>query len=115
MKTFHTVIITPNGKIFDDEVESLTAPGEEGLLGILAGHTPMFVRLPKGVLTVRTSDAEQYYAVYAGILEVKPGGDVLVLADHADLSESPDAAKTRVADLTDLFPAGQDLTAPAKK
>jgi len=109
MKTFQTVIITPNGRIFDGKVTSLTAPGDEGLLGVLPGHAPLFVRLPKGVLTLKLPDGERYYALYAGILEVKPDGNVLILSDHADLSDSKEKAELQVASLTELFPAGQEL------
>jgi F0F1-type ATP synthase epsilon subunit len=50
MADFPTTIVTPQGKIFEDKIESLSAPGAEGYLGILAHHAPLVAMLATGIL-----------------------------------------------------------------
>ena len=83
MNTYQLSIITPNGKVFDDQVESLVAPGVAGSLGVLAGHAPIVVSLKKGPFTVKKGNNERFYAVSAGILEVRGQNRVIVLCDYA--------------------------------
>lgn len=93
MNTYHLSIITPNGKVFDDQVESLVAPGAAGSLGILAGHAPIVVSLKNGLLAVKKENEERFYAISAGILEVSGQNRVLVLSDYAVEYHSLEEAK----------------------
>ncbi len=45
MNTFKLNITSPEGKMFSDEVQMLTARGVEGDLAILAGHIPFVTAL----------------------------------------------------------------------
>jgi F-type H+-transporting ATPase subunit epsilon len=85
MSLFHISIVTPRGEILAGETESLVVPGEEGYLGILAGHAPMIAALRAGVLTLRTGDQNTYYAVDQGVLEVA-NDRALVLVDEAEMT-----------------------------
>lgn len=40
MNTFHLIISTPNGHVFDGEAVMLTLRGTAGELAVLAGHIP---------------------------------------------------------------------------
>ena len=92
-------LVTPLGKVFEsDDVESITAPGEAGRLGVLANHAPMVSGLMAGALTVtRTGGNTEVYFMHEGVLQVTDI-DVIVLADYAEGVESIDAAKARVAE-----------------
>ncbi len=83
MAVYHFSIITPNGKVFDDQIQSLTAPGVMGSFGILASHAPMVNLLKEGILKIKKEDTIQYYKINSGILEVGPKGEVVVLCDEA--------------------------------
>lgn len=84
MHTFELSIITPYGRIFNDEVRSLIAPGKKGYFGVLASHAAMFTLLKSGVLEIFTSpEAKVYYALSSGTLEVGQKGRVLILVDSA--------------------------------
>jgi len=83
MSTYQLSIITPNGKVFDGQVESIVATGMDGSLGVLAGHTPLVVALKNGPLKVKTPTAEKFYAVSKGILEVGRQNHVFILSDYA--------------------------------
>lgn len=64
-------VVTPVKVFYEDEVSSLTAPGEDGYLGILANHAPLITALKPGLLTIRDSlDTIVELAVSDGFLEV---------------------------------------------
>lgn len=83
MPTYRLSIITPNGKVFDDQIDSLIACGTTGSFGVWARHAPMVASLAKGPLTIKRDGKESYFAVGPGILEVNAERDVLLLADAA--------------------------------
>ena len=92
-------IITPNGKIFDQEIDSLIAPGAEGFFGVLTKHAPMVSMTNRGVLVVQKSGGTKYFAVSSGILEVNLEGKVLFLSDSAEETQNAEDAKTKSKDL----------------
>ena len=96
MADFSATIVTPQGKIFEDKIESLSAPGTEGYLGILAHHAPLVTMLGKGILKVVKSGTEHFWAISSGVVEVNKKGEVLLLADTALAGNSFAEAKTRV-------------------
>ena len=85
MNTYTLTVVTPAGTVFDGAVESLVAPGEEGMLGVLSHHAPMVAGLKPGVLTVTPeAGTALYFVIGVGVLEVNVGNEVVVLADSAD-------------------------------
>lgn len=96
MATFKLDIISLDGQLFSEEVESLVAPGSEGQVGILAHHAPMMVALQPGELIVRKSGEEGYLAVSGGFLEVRPD-KVVILADAAERAEDIDLKRAEEA------------------
>ena len=69
---------------FEGEAVSVVAPGEFGLLGILAHHAPLLTTLTPGRLTIRTSQqTTQQFAVGAGLLEIFRNQATLVTATCA--------------------------------
>ncbi|MCF6331067.1 MAG: F0F1 ATP synthase subunit epsilon [Sulfurimonas sp.] len=56
METFKLEIITPNGDIFNDDVISVTLPGEEGEFGVLAHHSSVSTLLEAGVVDIEKTD-----------------------------------------------------------
>ncbi len=93
MNTYHLSVVTPTGKIFEGEAQSLVAPGVEGSFGILAGHAPMIVGLKKGPLTLKTKDQIRYYTISPGILEISGQNKVLLLSNEIVEKESTEEAK----------------------
>ena len=96
MTSFKLSIITPDGQVFDEDVDGLVAPGEGGSFGVLARHAPMVAAIQPGVLSVTAHDATFYFAVGGGIVEVSEGS-VKALADKADHADSADEAKRSVS------------------
>lgn len=95
MNTYLFSIVTPGGKVLEERVESLAAPGAEGSFGVWAGHAPMVAALKNGPLTLKKAGpgGERYYSISAGILEVSGQGDVVLLCDYAVEKHSLQDAK----------------------
>jgi len=71
MNTFLLNITSPEGKMFSDEVQMLTARGVEGDLAILAGHIPFVTTLkPCDCKVVMPDGSEKIGTADGGILTV---------------------------------------------
>lgn len=74
-------IISPDKKIFSGEVTSVTLPGTDGSLGILANHAPIITTLQKGIIKVtEVGNTTQSFDVKGGVAEVQ-NNKIIVLAD----------------------------------
>jgi F-type H+-transporting ATPase subunit epsilon len=83
-ETFHLSLLTPERSLLEAEVVSLTAPGSEGYLGVLAHHAPLITALQPGQLEIRDADEkETVFAVSGGFLEVSEN-KATVLADAVE-------------------------------
>lgn len=81
--TLHLDIVSVEGEIFSGRVEFIAAPGEEGEIGILPGHTPLLTKLQPGTIRVKLqSGKEDVFYISGGTLEVQRG-IVTILADTA--------------------------------
>ena len=96
MSNYQLSIITPNGNVFDGQINSLIATGNSGSFGVLGQHAPMVISLKSGPLTVKQDGKDNYFAVSSGILEVNEQSNCLLLADHAVQVETLEKAKTNV-------------------
>ena len=78
----HLEIVTPEQKIYSDDVDSVVIPGVEGELGVLPQHVPLMTQLLPGELRVLKGGEELRMAVGEGFVEI--GADkVAVLTDMA--------------------------------
>jgi F-type H+-transporting ATPase subunit epsilon len=75
-------IVTPEKRIFSDEVDTAVLPGIEGELGILPQHAPLVTVLKPGELSYTTGGKTSYLAVGEGFVEVT-AGSVAVMTDMA--------------------------------
>lgn len=97
MATLRLEIVTIEGRVFDDEVNMVIAPGVEGVMGILPRHAPLLTRLQFGELQIkRDGQPDQFYAVGGGVMEVQ-GTQVIVLADSAEHVDAIDIARAEEA------------------
>lgn len=93
MKEYSLTIVTPEGKMFDDDVTALTAPGFLGSFGVLANHIPMVAQLQTGIVTLTQNNQKDYFITSDGVLEVTESGSVLILADQCMSAKSKEEAK----------------------
>ncbi|MDW7675510.1 MAG: F0F1 ATP synthase subunit epsilon [Bacillota bacterium] len=78
-------IVTPERKVFSEEVEALVVPATEGYLGVLPNHAPMITGLEIGVVKYTQANQEKNLAISGGFMEVIDN-KVIILADTAELS-----------------------------
>lgn len=108
-------IVTPDGITYEDrQVLGLTIPTENGYITVLPNHIPLMTRLVAGELTVTKSDHRVPMSVSSGVVEVRPGSDVVILADTAERAEDIDmeraaAAKRRAEELLTRAEHGADV------
>ena len=73
MSTLRLEILTIERKVFEDDVAMVTAPGSEGVLGILPRHIPLLTALTFGELQIKKEGEEdQFFAIGGGFMEVRP-------------------------------------------
>ncbi len=70
MKTFHLIITKIDGPVFDGDALSVTLPGEEGEMTVLADHEALITRLRAGAVTVVSETGTETHAIDSGVLEV---------------------------------------------
>ncbi|MEZ4506037.1 MAG: F0F1 ATP synthase subunit epsilon [Thermomicrobiales bacterium] len=93
-----TVEIVTNERIVfsETDVEMVSAPGSQGMLGILPNHAPLVTTLSAGELRIKKAGAEQSMVVFGGFMEVLPH-KVIVLADVAEKVEEIDLQRAEEA------------------
>jgi F-type H+-transporting ATPase subunit epsilon len=91
--TFQLEVATPERLLVDEQVTQAELPGQDGYMGILAGHAPLLSALGAGVLTYQDG-AEQVLAIDGGFVEVFEN-HVRVLADHAEFGRDIQADSAR--------------------
>ena len=96
METLKLEIVTPDGKVYSEDVEMVTLPGVEGQMGIYPRHVPLMTQMVPGEITVRNKAQDYYLAVGEGLIEIM-GDHVSVLTDMAIGAEHIDEAKVEEA------------------
>ncbi len=89
-------IVTPEKRIFSDEVEGVVIPGSEGELGVLEGHAPLVTNLQPGELRYSKGGEEETLVIGKGAVEVTRG-KVSILTDLAVTSDEIDEAAVEEA------------------
>ncbi len=89
-------IVTPEARVFSDEVDSVLLPGVEGELGVLPQHAPLVTLLKPGELHYTKGGKVAEYCVGAGLVEIT-GTAVRVLTDIALNEAGIDEARVQEA------------------
>jgi F-type H+-transporting ATPase subunit epsilon len=92
----HIEVITPERKVYEDDVDMVIAPGSEGYLGILPHHAPLLTGLGPGEFRVKKGGTEQVLAVFGGFMDVR-GDRVVVLTEAAEHAEDIDVQAAQEA------------------
>jgi F-type H+-transporting ATPase subunit epsilon len=102
--TLRLEVVSPEGRIFTDDVDMVVVPGIEGELGILPHHTPLVTALGTGELRIRQAGTVQFMLISGGFVEVRPDKEVVMafVAEHSDAIDAAAAAEARRAAEADL-------------
>lgn len=97
MATLSVEVVTNERVVFSEtDVDMVTAPGSEGMLGVLPNHAPLVTTLSGGELRIKKGGTEQSMVVFGGFMEVLPN-KVIVLADAAEKVEEIDVQRAEAA------------------
>ena len=94
--TLKLEIVTPEEKIYSEDVSMVTLPGSEGELGVYPNHVPVLTALKPGELRIVKDGRETAMAVGEGFVEIKTDG-VSILTDMALQTEKIDIAAAEAA------------------
>lgn len=94
--TLKLEIVTPDAKVYSEDVDMVTLPGVEGEMGIFPMHVPLLTQLAAGEVAVRKGGQDFFLAVGDGFVEVT-GERVSILTDMAIKAENIDEAKAEEA------------------
>jgi F-type H+-transporting ATPase subunit epsilon len=96
MATLKLEIVTPEEKIYSEDVDMVTLPGSEGELGVYPNHVPVLTALKPGELRIVKDGRESSMAIGEGFVEIK-GDGVSILTDMALQTEKIDIAAAEAA------------------
>jgi F-type H+-transporting ATPase subunit epsilon len=78
--TFPLLVFAIDREIFAGNATSLTVPGAEGELQILADHTPLICQLKEGDMRIEGENGiTTKLPIAGGVVEVKPHGVVALV------------------------------------
>ncbi len=89
-------IVTAERMVLSEDVDYVSAPGVDGVLGILPRHAPLVTALNVGELHYKKDNDEFSYAIGGGFMEVRPD-KVTVLADSAEHADEIDEMRAEQA------------------
>ena len=96
MATLKLEIVTPEAKIFSDDVDMVTFTGTEGEMGILPQHMPLMTQLVAGEIVAQKGRETIFLAVGDGFVQVT-GDRVAILTDMAIRADDIDEARAEEA------------------
>jgi len=106
---FKVEVLTPEGELFNDEVEMVSTRTEVGSIGIRANHTPLLGMLTPTELRLYKSDSDVLrFAQGEGYVQVSADG-VLLLVEEAHEKGDLDTA-----DLREKLKRSEDAIAEAE-
>ncbi len=80
----HVQVVSREKLVFEiEDADSVQIPAAEGEMGVLPNHAPVLTTLGFGDLVIRRGGAEEHFAVYGGVVDVRPN-KVTVLAEVAE-------------------------------
>jgi F-type H+-transporting ATPase subunit epsilon len=90
-------IVTQERVVFSEPAADMVLiPAAEGVAGILPNHAPVLTTLGFGELVVRKGRAEERFAIYGGVVDIRPD-KIVVLADLAESSYDIDESSMEAA------------------
>jgi len=94
--TLKLEIVTPEAKIYSEDVEMVTLPGVEGEMGVLPMHVPLMTQVSAGELIARQGGRDHFLAIGEGFVQIT-GDRVAVMTDMAIKADDIDETKAEEA------------------
>jgi F-type H+-transporting ATPase subunit epsilon len=93
MPTFDVSLVTPDGPVFEGEVEMVIVPGAAGEIGVLARHAPLIALLKAGStrVHVKRNGEVHEFATGPGFFKVEQDRALALVDDAVDAKHIDDA------------------------
>jgi F-type H+-transporting ATPase subunit epsilon len=116
--TLKLEIVTPEAKIYSEDVEMVTLPGIEGEMGVYPMHVPLMTQLTAGELVVRQGGQNHFLAIGEGFVEITAERvavmtDMAIKADDIDETKAEEARKRAEARLQEALTDQESATVQA--
>ena len=113
-KTLKLIIATPNGIVYEDQIEKITIPTIAGEITMLPEHEAMVSVLKAGEIVIYKDDYQVNLALSGGVLEMRPSNELYLIADSAERAEEIDieraeASKKRAEELLQQIKNVEDV------
>ena len=113
-------VLTPEGEVFNEEVEMVSARTTSGSIGLLANHEPLLARLEPSELRLYRSEGDVVrYAQAEGYVQMSENRALLLVEEALDPASLDPAALRERADqaraATDAAPVGSEELARAQR
>ena len=85
-KQFRLNILTPEREFYDKDVEAVTVTAPDGLVTILADHTPLIMPVSSGIIRIKKDSVWEESSNTEGFLEVTPESVLIFVqaCEHPD-------------------------------
>ena len=93
MSTFEVSLVTPDGPVYEGEIEMLIVPGADGEIGVLARHAPLIAMLNAGSTRVHVKRETEVleFATGPGFFKVEQDRALALVDDAVDARQVDDA------------------------
>ena len=111
-------IVTPEAKVYSEDVDMVTLPGVEGEMGIFPMHIPLMTQIASGEIVARKGGQDYFLAVGDGFVEITGERvailtDMAIKADDIDETKAEDARKRAEARLAEKLSDEETATVQA--
>jgi F-type H+-transporting ATPase subunit epsilon len=94
-------VVTPDKVVVDEVIDNVSIPTTTGVITVLNKHIPLVSTIKAGEMIVRKAGTGISYAVYKGLVNVRPHNkgltEVVVLLEHSEKTEEIDHALAEIA------------------
>jgi F-type H+-transporting ATPase subunit epsilon len=106
-------VVTPEGKVFEGDVDFISVPAKSGSMGILPRHVPIIAQLKIGILKLVSEGKPVYIGVCRGYFELLDSR-AYVLTESAILTD-PDNKDAVIEELKKKHDITCEITEETKK
>ena len=96
MSTVKLEIVTPERKVYEQDIKMVVVKGVAGELGILPNHIPLVTPLKIAPVKAKREGGEDLIAVHGGFIEVRKD-KIVILAEIAELPGEIDENRAKEA------------------
>ena len=116
--TLKLEIVTPESKIYSEDVDMVTLPGVEGEMGIYPMHIPLMTQIAHGEIVARKGGVDHYLATGEGFVQITCDRvailtDMAIKADDIDEAKAEEARKKAEARLAEKLTDEETATVQA--